>query len=159
MRRRILGVTLVELLVTLAIVAMLSSIVVPMAGVLKQRQQEQDLRIALRQIRDAIDAYKEAYDQGHVLKTQGASGYPASLDVLVDGIEDAKDPGGRRKIFFLRRLPRDPFHTDFSTPAAATWGLRAYSSEPDDPQQGEDVYDVFSLSVRTGLNGVPYASW
>lgn len=159
MRPRMQGVTLVELLVTLAIVAMLSSIVVPVAGVIKQRQQEQELRIALRQIRDAIDAYKAAYDQGHVLQTEGASGYPASLDVLVTGIEDAKDPEGKRKIFFLRRVPRDPFHADSSTPAAATWGLRAYSSEPDAPQEGDDVYDVFSSSERTGLNGVPYASW
>lgn len=158
MKAKVTGLTLIELLATLAIVATLASIVVPVAQVINQRQQESELRIALRQIRSAIDEYKKATVSGHILAELGKSGYPESLEVLVEGIEDAKDPEAK-KIYFLRRLPRDPMHPDQSLPAPETWGKRAYSSEPDDPKEGEDVYDVFSLSSRTGLNGVPYADW
>lgn len=158
MRVKSAGLTLIELLATLAIVATLASIVVPVAQVVNQRQQETELRIALRQIRDAIDAYKKAVDEGHILQKINTSGYPESLEVLVEGVYDAKDPE-RKKIYFLRRLPSDPMHQDRSLQASETWGKRAYSSEPDDPKAGEDVYDIYSLSLRTGLNGVPYAEW
>lgn len=158
MRAKVAGLTLIELLATLAIVATLASIVVPVAQVINQRQQENELRIALRQVRSAIDEYKKATVQGHILAELNNSGYPKSLEILVDGVIDAKDPEGK-KIYFLRRLPSDPMHPDRSLQASETWGKRAYSSEPDDPKEGEDVYDIFSLSSRIGLNGVPYADW
>ena len=158
MKIRNLGLTLIELLATLAIVALLASIAIPVSEVVVQRQKEQELRLALREIRNAIDAYKLAADNGHIVKPLNTSGYPASLEDLVEGIQDAKDPRGRQ-LYFLRRLPRDPMHGDRSAAASATWGKRSYASSPDDPQEGDDVYDIRSLSTRVGLNGVPYAEW
>lgn len=152
------GFTLIELLVTLAILAALAATTVPLAAVQQQRQQEAELRRALHDIRSAIDAYKRASDEGRVPREAGASGFPPNLLVLVDGVEDSRSPT-RARLYFLRRLPRDPFHPEPDDPPAETWGLRAYASEPDDPQPGEDVYDIFSRSDRIGLNGVPLKAW
>jgi general secretion pathway protein G len=152
------GFTLIELLVTLAILAVLATLVLPVAQVQQQRQREADLRIALREIRSAIDAYKRASDEGRIARDAGASGYPPTLKHLVDGVEDRRHPD-RAKLFFLRRLPRDPFHPDPSEGAHETWGLRAYASEADEPRAGDDVYDVFSRSENNGLNGVPLRQW
>lgn len=152
------GFTLVELMVTVALVAILASVVIPLGQVAAQRAQEQELRIALREIRGALDAYRAAVEQGRIYTSADASGYPPDLEVLVEGVPDLKDPKGR-KIYFLRRLPRDPLHDDPSVAAADTWGKRAYASEPDDPQEGDDVYDVYSRSERKGLNGRPYREW
>ncbi|MBL8470181.1 MAG: type II secretion system protein [Rhodocyclaceae bacterium] len=152
------GFTLIEIAVVLAIVAILASMALPLANLANTRAKEEDLRRALREIRSAIDAYKRAYDDGRMLARVGASGYPPDLEVLVNGVEDVKSPS-RRRIYFLRRLPRDPFYPDNSRQAAETWGKRAYASPPDDPSDGEDVYDVYSLSPRRGINGVPYRQW
>lgn len=152
------GFTLIELLVTLAILAALAATTVPLAAVQQQRQQEAELRRALHDIRSAIDAYKQASDEGRVPREAGASGYPTNLHVLVDGVEDSRSPT-RARLYFLRRLPRDPFHPAADDHPAETWGLRAYASEPDDPQPGADVYDIFSRSNRMGLNGVPLKAW
>lgn len=152
------GFTLIELVVTVAIVAILASVAVPLVELNVQRTREHELRTALRQIRGALDAHKRATDEGRVLARTGGSGYPRTLSELVDGVSDAKSPTTAR-IYFLRRLPRDPFNTDRSLSAAETWGLRAYSSPPDTPAEGEDVYDVYSRSGRTGLNGQPYRGW
>lgn len=152
------GFTLVELMVTLAVLAVLATLAVPMAQVAVQRQKEQELRLALREVRAAIDAYKRAHDAGLVRRVVGASGYPPDLQVLVDGVENQRDPQ-RRKLYFLRRIPRDPMAPDDAVPAAETWQLRAYASEPDEPQPGADVYDILSRSPQPGLNGVPYRQW
>jgi general secretion pathway protein G len=153
------GFTIVELVVTVAILSLLATAAVPSAQLIYQRDRERELRASLRTIRAAIDSYKQAADTGHVKKNLDQSGYPPDLQTLVDGVEDAGSPKEGVKIYFLRRLPRDPFWPDASTPAADTWALRSYKSPPDDPQPGDDVYDVHSRSSRTGLNGVPYRDW
>ncbi|MBL8480927.1 MAG: type II secretion system protein [Rhodocyclaceae bacterium] len=152
------GFTLIEIVVVVAIVAILASAALPLAELVNTRAKEEELRRGLRDIRAAIDAYKRAYDEGRMLARVGASGYPPDLEVLVQGVEDVKSPA-RRRIYFLRRLPRDPFYPDSQRAAADTWGKRAYASPPDDPSEGDDVYDVYSLSPRRGINGVPYRQW
>jgi general secretion pathway protein G len=152
------GFTLVELLITVAIIATLASIAMPLSEVSAQREKEHQLRKALRDIRDALDAYKRASDEGRIVRAADQSGFPPTLSLLVEGVADAKSPAGA-KIYFLRRIPRDPMHADESTSAANTWRLRSYDSPPDRPQPGKDVFDVFSTSDRIGLNGVPYREW
>ncbi len=153
------GFTLVELVITVAIMALLATAVIPSAQLMYQRQRESELRDALRTIRTAIDGYKKAADAGRIKKEADKSGYPPDLQTLVDGVDDASSPKEGVKIYFLRRVPRDPFWPDASSPPAQTWALRSYASSADDPQPGDDVFDVYSRSTRTGLNGVPYREW
>ncbi len=159
-RRRLRGFTLIELLVTVTIVALLSTIAVPMAELAWQRTKEQELRWNLREIRNAIDAYKQAVDDGRIILSAEQSGYPPSLKTLVEGVEDARSPDEKKaKIYFLRRIPRDPLDSDTTKPAEETWGKRSYASSADAPEEGDDVFDVYSLSPGTGINGIPYRDW
>jgi general secretion pathway protein G len=152
------GFTLIELVITVAIVALLASVALPVSELAVQRTKEQELRRTLRQIRDAIDMYKQASDEGRIRKSIGDSGYPKKLEDLTEGVDDQKSPK-KEKIYFLRRVPRDPFNADPTLSAAATWGKRSYASPPDDPKEGDDVFDVFSLAQGKGINGQPYRDW
>ncbi len=156
-RCRASGFTLIEMIVALAILALLASVAVPFADVALQRKKEDELRHALRTVRDALDEYHRAVEDGRIARIVGNSGYPRNLQVLVDGVEDEKSPQ-KKKIYFLRRVPRDPM-TPTEGDAEQSWGLRSYASGADDPHPGDDVYDIFSRSDKVGLNGIPYRQW
>lgn len=151
------GFTLIEMVVTVAVVAVLAAIAVPVAQLTAQRAKEGELRLALRQLREGIDTYKRYSDEGRIARAADGSGYPGTLEDLVRGIPDARAPGQAR-IYILRRIPRDPFDTS-GQDAAASWGLRSYASPSDAPREGRDVYDVYSRAPGSGLNGVPYREW
>jgi general secretion pathway protein G len=152
------GFTLIELVVTVAIVSILALAAVPVMELSAKRQKESQLRDSLRELRTGIDAYRRAVDEGKVEKKVGESGYPHRLEELVNGVENIQDPN-KGKIVFLRRLPRDPFNPEAGQAPAQSWGKRSYGSPPEAPLEGSDVFDVYSLSPETGLNGVPYREW
>jgi general secretion pathway protein G len=152
------GFTLIEMLMTVALIGVLASVAVPMMEISLQRDRERELRETLRTVRRAIDAYKQAVDEGRIEQTTGDSGYPPSLEVLVDGVPDQRDPQ-RSTLRFLRQVPRDPLQTNTSVPASNTWGKRSYASSHDRPMAGKDVFDVYSLASGSGLNGIPYKQW
>jgi len=152
------GFTLIEIVVTVAIVGLLATAVAPLMELSVRRGKESELRRGLQDIREALDEYKAAADDGRIEMEVGDSGFPKELVLLVEGVVDVKDPDGK-KIYFLRRLPRDPLYADASAPAAETWGLRSYESDPDNPSPGDDVFDVYSMARGAGLNGIPYREW
>ncbi len=156
--KKITGFTLIELLVALVLLALLVTSAAPLMQLSAKRNKEQELKKSLWQMRDAIDAYKQAADDGLIKKSADQSGYPASLQQLVSGVENIQDPK-KRKIFFMRNIPRDPFATDTTATAEETWGKRSYSSAFDKPEEGEDVYDVYSLSHEVGINQQAYSEW
>ncbi|UCV09785.1 type II secretion system protein [Dechloromonas denitrificans] len=152
------GFTLIELVVTVAIVGILAMAAMPMIEMNAKRQKEVELRAALREIRGGIDAYRRAVSEGKIEKKVDESGYPHRLEDLIRGVDNILDPN-KAKLYFLRRLPRDPFNDDPAQSAAQSWGKRSYASPPDAPLEGADVFDVYSLSAGRGLNGIPYREW
>ena len=150
------GYTFVELLVVTTIVLILASAVQPLAKVTIQRSREAELHRVLREMRTAIDKFKDAADAGQIPTTEmkaNSEGYPPDLQTLVDGVSVANDATGR-KLKFLRRVPLDP------TTGDAEWGLRAYQDKPDSTSWGgQNVYDVYSKNGGTGLDGVKYKEW
>ncbi len=150
------GYSFVELLVVTTIILILASAVQPLARVTIQRQKESELRHALRDMRDAIDKFKDAADQGMIPSTElkaGSEGYPPDLETLVEGVSVANDASGR-KLKLLRRVPVDPMT------GQADWGLRAYQDKPDvTTWGGQNVFDVRSLSGGTALDGSKYKDW
>src|SRR5688572_25096595 len=150
------GYSFIELLVVTTIVLILASAVQPLAKVAITRQKEAELRRALREMRTAIDKFKDAADAQMIPPTElkvGSEGYPPTLELLVDGVSVANDASGR-KLKFLRRVPIDPMT------GSAEWGMRAYQDRPDSTRWGgQNVYDVFSLSGGTALDGTKYRDW
>jgi general secretion pathway protein G len=147
------GMTLVELIVAVTILGLLSTLVVPLAAYKVKRDKERDLRYALREIRSAIDRYKDASDQQKIQVKVGTDGYPADLDVLVEGVTLVGNATGA-KIKFLRRIPIDPMT------GTKEWGKR---STQDDPKSnswgGQNVFDVYSRSMERARDGTPYSEW
>ncbi|WP_447730348.1 type II secretion system protein [Pseudoxanthomonas suwonensis] len=135
MRRSSHGFSFIELIACLAIVSLLLMIALPVAETSVKRTREGELRRSLLEIRQAIDRYKEAADAGRIQLEVGASGYPPDLQVLVDGVVDQASPSGR-KMYFLRRIPRDPMYPGRAEDNAQTWGLRSYASPADAPEEG-----------------------
>ena len=146
------GFTLAEMVMVAALLTILAGVALPVARNSVRRGKEIELRLHLRQMRNAIDEYKRYSDTQLIPVELGADGYPTELEVLVEGVELIGQID--RKVRFLRRIPVDPMTGE------AEWGLRSFQDEPDSTSWGgEDVYDVFSLSEGVGLNGVPYAEW
>jgi len=155
---KVRGFTLIEMVITVAIVGLLATAAMPLLELTVKRGKEAELRVNLREIRGALDACKRAADQGRIEQEADASGYPPTLATLVEGVEDSGSPDHKR-IYFMRRIPRDPLFPDSSVPPEETWGLRSYASTPDDPQPGDDVYDIHSQSTRRALDGSEYRNW
>lgn len=146
------GVTLIELVVTLTILSVLAMGIMPLSVISTKRSKELELKRNLRTIRKALDAYKKSVDDGEIPKDALSSGYPPSLEVLVEGVEISGPVPYRMK--FLRRLPKDPMTED------GEWGLRSYEDEPDsETWGGQDVYDVYSQSEKQALDGTDYKDW
>jgi general secretion pathway protein G len=150
------GFSFVELVVVTTIVLILASAVQPLARVTITRQKEAELRRALREMRTAIDKYKDAADMQVIPPTEikiGSEGYPPTLETLIEGVTMANDASGR-KLRFLRRVPVDPMT------GSNEWGMRAYQDKPDSTSWGgQNVYDVYSRSEATALDGTKYKDW
>lgn len=159
--RRAHGLTLIELLVTLAILSILAAAALPYAELTVRRDREIELRSSLREVRSAIDAFHEDWVAGritHTDDTASADGYPKTLQVLVDGVDNGRAAGGKRR--YLRRVPRDPFAARQTDERATQWAIRGYQDEPDALSWNEkDVYDIHSASVETAIDGTRYRDW
>lgn len=152
------GFTLVEMMVTLTLMAILATAALPVLEKQVQRQKEEKLELALRQIREAIDSWYDVSKEGQIDVSPDDTHYPPDLTALVKGVQDKKSPN-EKKIYFLRSIPRDPFCDCDEKSAEQTWRIRSYKNPPGDYSPGSDVYDISSSSRATGLNGVPYAQW
>lgn len=152
------GYTLVELLVVMAVLGILASMAMPLAEITVRREKERELKRALWEIRDAIDAYHRVRVAGGILGAADAPAYPPSLQALTEAHADARADHAGEMHRFLRRVPRDPF-ADPAVPAEQSWGLRSYASEAARPEPGAEVYDVYSRSTALGLDGTPVSQW
>jgi general secretion pathway protein G len=150
------GFTFIELLVVSTLLIILASAIMPMAKVTMQRQREGELRRSLREMRTAIDKFKDAADAGLIGAMDlraGAEGYPADLETLVEGVSVVNDQSGR-KLKFLRRIPIDPMTN------SSDWGKRSYQDRPDSTSWGgQNVFDVYTKSEGTALDGTKYRDW
>ena len=147
------GLTLIELIIAVAILSILSLVAMPLARVQLMRERERELRSVLREMRTAIDRYKDSADHGLIQVELSTEGYPPSLDVLVEGVEMVNSPEERR-LKFLRRIPRDPMTN------STDWGTRSYQDEPDAlVSGGENVFDVFTKSQGAARDGSNYSEW
>ena len=150
------GFTYVELIVSLALLALLASVVIPISDLASRHLKERELKQALIEIRQALDEYKLANDKNEIpFQYRTSSGYPPNLSVLI-GIPSDKD---RKVLRFIRKIPADPFSEQKNIPPEQTWGIRAFSSESNNPKSGSDVYDIYSLSTQKGSNGIMYREW
>lgn len=152
------GFSLVELLVSVTILGLLASVAMPLAELTARRKKEAQLHLALREIRQGIDAYHAAAKNGDIASLMNRNAYPPTLRDLVDGVPDAKHPDGAL-LYFMRRIPRDPTFADATVKPVDTWGKRSFASPADKPAEGDDVFDVYSTTPGAGLNGVPYREW
>jgi general secretion pathway protein G len=150
------GYTFVELLIVSTIVMILASAAMPLAKVTATRQREAELRRTLRELRTAIDKYKDAADTGTIGSLDikvGSEGYPSDLETLVEGVSPANDVTGR-KLKFLRKIPVDPMTHN------TEWGLRSYQDKPDSTRWGgQNVFDVYTTFEGTALDGTKYRDW
>ncbi|HEU0141457.1 MAG TPA: type II secretion system protein [Bryobacteraceae bacterium] len=147
------GLTLVELIVAFTILLTLTSMAVPMARMKVKREQERELRMALREIRAAIDKYKDAADLQQIGPTKmGSENYPESLEILVEGV--SKTGAVDTKVKFLRRIPKDPMTNSYD------WGLRSVQDDPESiAWGGQNVFDVYTKSLDKAADGTPYSKW
>lgn len=153
-RRTQSGLSLVELIVAFSILALLSTMAVPLARYKVRRDKERELRWALREMHTAIDKYKDASDMGKLgaPAKQGSDGYPETLEVLVEGVKMQGETD--KKIRFLRKIPRDPFT------GKSEWGLRSTQDDPDATSWGgQNVFSVYSRTTEKAANGTPYSEW
>ena len=150
------GFSFVEILVVITLLIIMASAAMPLARVTHQRQKEAELRRSLREMRTAIDKFKDGVDNGLIATTElrpGSEGYPPDLATLVDGVPAANDASGR-KLKFLRRVPIDPMTN------STEWGLRSYQDRPDSTSWGgQSVFDVYTTSTATALDGTRYKDW
>jgi general secretion pathway protein G len=147
-RRRVAGFTLIELIVAATILVILTAMILPTARLAIRREKERELKSALRDMREAIDRYKDAADRGAFNKTD-TNGYPTDLETLVKGVEV-----NGKKVRFLRAIPTDPMT------GKAEWGMHSMEDDPEsDSWDGKSVWDVYTLSQDTGLDGTRYRSW
>ena len=158
--RKSRGFTFVELIICMAIITIIAGMALPMSELIVKRQKEKTLRESLQIIRNALDAYHAAAVNGDILHPKHLSSkYPPDLSILVNGADNARALG-EKKVYFLRRIPRNPIFTGkATTPNSETWALRSYASPPNNPRAGSDVYDIYANSDDIGLNGVPYREW
>jgi general secretion pathway protein G len=150
------GYTFIELLIVASIIMILASAIIPLAKVTAVRQREVDLHRTLRELRTAIDKYKDAADAGQISPLEikvGTEGYPPDLQTLVDGVTAANDATGR-KLKYLRKIPTDPMMR------STDWGMRSYQDRPDATKWGgENVFDVYTNFNGTALDGTKYRDW
>jgi general secretion pathway protein G len=160
-RRPAAGLTLIELLVTLAILSILATAALPYAELTVRRGKELELRRSLREVRSAIDAFHDDWVAGRITHgggTASADGYPTKLQVLVDGVDNGQAGGGKRR--YLRSVPRDPFAETATQARAEQWMVRGYQDDPDAlTWNGKDVYDIHTRSPAEAIDNTKYRDW